>query len=246
MSQQLRALFPLILIAVLALAVTNACVHDPVIVIPNDTIPNDTLPVDTTHLHLCDPDSVYFDRQILPLFLSNCGMDGCHSAKSHKEGVILVSYSSIMSTGDIVPGKPNSSKSYRVLTENGDERMPPPPDAALSAAEIALIGKWITQGAQNLTCVDGPTCDTAAVSYVNFVLPLLQTNCIGCHGDHNPGGGILLNSHASVVAVATNGKLIGSINHESGFKVMPPSGTKLPDCDIQKVKAWVAAGAKNN
>ncbi|TAE49236.1 MAG: hypothetical protein EAZ89_14415 [Bacteroidetes bacterium] len=251
MSHQLRALFPLILIAVLALAVTNACVHDPVVVIPNDTIPtdtipNDTVPVDTANLRICDPDTVYFGRQVLPILVSRCGMDGCHSANSHKDGVILVSYSSVMSTGDIEPGKPSSSEIYKVLLETGNDRMPPPPDAALTADEIALIGKWITQGAQNLNCKDGPTCDTAAVSYTTFVLPLLQANCTGCHGDHNPGGGILLNSYEAVVVSANNGKLTGAINHEAGFKVMPPSGTKLPDCDILKVKAWVAAGAKNN
>ena len=38
-------------------------------------------------------------------------------------------------------------------------------------------------------------------------------------------------------------KLIGAIKHEPGFVAMPQSGGKLEDCDIEKMEAWIAAGA---
>ena len=50
----------------------------------------------------CDPDSVYFDNQVLPILVSNCAKPGCHDAASHQDGVVLSSYASLMSTVDDV------------------------------------------------------------------------------------------------------------------------------------------------
>ena len=38
----------------------------------------------------------------------------------------------------------------------------------------------------------------------------------------------------------------GSIKHDSGYKAMPQNATKLDDCRISKVEAWITAGALNN
>jgi hypothetical protein len=49
-----------------------------------------------------------------------------------------------------VPGKPHKSVAYQRITSQDPELQMPPPDSrlALSEYEIALIGKWIDQGAQ--------------------------------------------------------------------------------------------------
>src|SRR5512138_3493927 len=33
----------------------------------------------------CSADSVYFQQQVLPVFVSNCAMSGCHDNATHKE-----------------------------------------------------------------------------------------------------------------------------------------------------------------
>jgi Fe-S cluster biogenesis protein NfuA len=46
--------------------------------------------------------------------------------------------------------------------------------------------------------------------------------------------------------VVTNGKLWGSINFNGGFIGMPNNGSKLSDCDIAQIGAWINAGAPND
>src|SRR5687768_3675207 len=65
----------------------------------------------------CSPDSVYFNRDILPLLSSNCAASGCHDAGSAQDGVILTDYQKIMGTGKIKPGDPFDSDLFQVITE---------------------------------------------------------------------------------------------------------------------------------
>src|ERR1043165_3349153 len=71
--------------------------------------------------------SLCFERDILPIFLSNCAKSGCHDAASHEEGYILDSYNNIMNTGDddgIVPFDAYESEIYEAITEDDlDKRM---------------------------------------------------------------------------------------------------------------------------
>jgi hypothetical protein len=48
-----------------------------------------------------------------------------------------------------------------------------------------------------------------------------------------------------VQAVAQTGKLVNAVSH-NGLATPMPQGGKLPSCDIQKIKAWVDEGFKNN
>lgn len=103
----------------------------------------------------CHPDTVYFERDIMPLLNSSCAKSGCHDAASATDGIILDNYANVMAKGDIKPGNPDDSDLYEVITDNDPlDRMPPPPVPPLSAEQIAMVRKWIQQGAQNLTCDD--------------------------------------------------------------------------------------------
>jgi uncharacterized membrane protein len=231
---------------------TFACKRDPVYI--GDLDPD---PVDTTgnngggngnpNAHPCDPDSIYFNQQILPILTSNCAMPGCHDAQSHEEGIILDNYQNVRNTGKIKLSNPADSKIYKVLnlTDPGD-RMPPPPAAALPQAQRDLILKWIQQGALNLVC--DADCDTTNVTFAASVMPVIESRCKGCHSGASPQGGIALTNHAQVKATVSNGTLWGSITHAGGFTAMPyPAGSaKMPDCDIRKIKIWIDAGAPNN
>lgn len=236
----------------LLLGVT-ACKHEPFLDDDASPGPIDTTGnVDTTDTiptgNPCDPDSVYFEADILPIFRSNCAMSGCHDAASAQEGVVLNSFANILSTGDVKPFDPDNSEVYEVLTEDDpDKRMPPPPAAPLSQAQLEQIGKWIQQGAQNLSCDPNPSgCDTLNVSYAATLKPVIETHCKGCHSGANPSGGIDLSTYDGVKVVALDGRLYGAVSWAPSFKPMPQGGNKLPDCTVSKFKSWIDAGAPEN
>ena len=44
----------------------------------------------------CDSDSVYFENQILPIFIASCAVTGCHDAGTHADDITLLNYNDIM------------------------------------------------------------------------------------------------------------------------------------------------------
>lgn len=222
---------------------TNACKHEPF----NPAEPNPVDPNGPNSSNPCDPDSVYFSQQILPILTSNCAMPGCHDAASHEDGIVLDNYANVLSTGKIKINNPADSKIYKVLNDSDpNDRMPPAPMSALPLDQRQLILQWIQQGAQNLSC--SADCDTTNVKFSTHVQPLINLKCKGCHGANNPSGGISLTTYNQVKTSVANGQLWGSINHASGYKPMPyPIGNaKMPDCDLRKVKIWMDNGAPND
>jgi hypothetical protein len=93
----------------------------------------------------------------------------------------------------------------------------------------------------------GSDCDTTNVTYSSTIRGLVNNyGCLGCHVGNNPSGGINLETYDNVKTVIDNGRLYGAITHSSGFKPMPDGAAKMNSCDINKVKAWIDAGAPNN
>lgn len=184
----------------------------------------------------CSPDTVYFQNEVLPVIISNCAKSGCHDAATAKEEVILDNYQNIVTTGEVYPGRPDESKLYRQITGGGEDLMPPPPDQSLSAEQIALINKWILQGAKNKRC-DEINCDTVNVNYQSLK-PIVDYNCSGCHSGNNPGGGFDLTSAAGLQVAAQSGKLMPAITWQSQFP-MPKGGNKLADCQIKMFSKWI-------
>lgn len=90
------------------------------------------------------------------------------------------------------------------------------------------------------------TCGNLVFTYSGAVAPLMTASCTRCHNTTTPRAGIDLSTYDGVKAVAHNGKLLGSIKKETGYKPMPPGNTKLPDCQIRQIEKWVQAGSPNN
>lgn len=222
----------------------QSCKHDPFS--PDITDPGDTTVV--TPGNPCSADSVYFELQILPILRSNCALSGCHDEASRQEGVILTSYQRVMQTANVRPGNLSGSDLYEVITETRpDKIMPPPPRQGLSTEQIALIAKWINQGARNLTCdANAGACQTTNMSWSQHIRPVIQTYCLGCHSGAAPGAGLNFSTHAGVAATVSGGRLYGAINHQSGFVAMPLGGAKMPECNILQIESWIDAGAPNN
>jgi hypothetical protein len=90
------------------------------------------------------------------------------------------------------------------------------------------------------------TCGITVFTYSGAVAPLMSTYCTRCHGATSPRAGINLTTYDGVKTIALNGKLLGCIKKETGFKPMPPGATKIPDCQILQIEKWVGAGSLNN
>jgi hypothetical protein len=237
-KSMIRGLLPFTVFLLLAV---SSCKHHPILV-DNPTNPIDTTPVTPEDTTIC------FESQVLPIFQSNCAMTGCHDAITHEKGIILTSYNNIMNSDgeNIIPNNPAASEVYDVITENDiDKVMPPPPNALLSAEQIAIIRQWIIEGAQNTTgCNTG--CDTALFTFTGAVKPIITNNCQGCHSGNTPGGGFNLTTYSGVQTIAQNGKLLGTIKYMQGFSAMPKNGNMLSDCKITQIQKWIDAGALNN
>ncbi len=225
-----------------------SCRHE--LVLPFTDDPTDTVPpppVDTADYSgvPCDPDTVYFQNQVLPLLISQCAKSGCHDVQSHEEGVVLVDYQRVMNTGEVKPFDPSDSELYKVLFKTDpEERMPPAPNSPLTTEQKDLIKKWIEQGAQNNSCNESyGSCDTTNVTYTNFVGALMANRCTGCHGGANPSGGLKLTNYAETKASALSGKLYGTVARLPGYVAMPQGGAALSDCYVAKIKNWVDNGA---
>jgi len=122
--------------------------------------------------------------------------------------------------------------------------MPRAPVGLLSAAQISLFKKWVSQGSKNNSCTAG--CDSTKFAYTSIIDPMMKKYCVGCHtGGTAANKNVDLNTYSGVKAVALTGQLYKSVAHLSGAVAMPPSGTALSKCEITQIKKWVAAGALN-
>ncbi|MFL5774218.1 MAG: c-type cytochrome domain-containing protein [Flavisolibacter sp.] len=236
-----------LLIMGIAITVLISCKHE----IPGDPINGgdpgnsgggNTPPATGT----CNPDSVYFQQQVLPIFISNCSLSGCHDAASHQDGVVLTSYNSIITTGDVRAGNPNNSEVYKKITDHdNDDRMPPPPRNRLTQDQVDMIRKWIVQGAKNNSC-ENSGCDISNITYSGAIRTIISGKCQGCHSSTAAAGGYDYTTYSGVKARVDDGKLWGAVNHISGYSPMPKNGNMLSDCELKQIKKWIDAGAPNN
>ena len=245
-----------ILIAAMALtvAISQSCKHDPIleegplgggVIDPIDTTGGNGNP-DTVLFggNPCDPDSIYFENEILPFLVATCAQPGCHDAATAEDGVILNNYFNIVSTGDVDPFDPGNSEIYETITDPDlEDRMPPAGEDPLTNEQIQMIFDWIAQGAQNNSC---SSCDTTEVTFANTIYPLVEIKCQGCHSGSQPSSGLSLNDYGDISTIALNGAFLSSVLGTNGYTQMPYNSNALPACEIDLIEAWIADGAPNN
>ena len=94
---------------------------------------------------------VDYASRIKPLLAAKCY--ACHGALKQRSGLRLETRTLMLRGGDdgasIVPGKSADSPLLQRISADNEERMPPESEGpALTADEVALIRKWIDQGAK--------------------------------------------------------------------------------------------------
>lgn len=224
--RRIHSLVALLVVVSFFALFTHSCVHAP------GVIPISQIPVDT---------SICFERDILPVFQSNCTQSGCHDAGSHESGYVFDSYANIVKKG-IIPGNPMASKVYTCIAWlNGSQYMPAV-GPQLPAETIALVKRWITAGARDSGgCY--VNCDTTNYTFSGAVLPIMQKYCAGCH---NGSARSDYTTYETIKNGVLNGDILPAVRHDVGYPIMPENAAKLLDCQITQLEKWAAAGAPNN
>lgn len=101
-------------------------------------------------------------EKVAPIFATRCAK--CHTNDGlmgvPPEGYRLTSYESVMSAADrvrIVPGNPAASELIRRIRGQAQPQMPFDGPPFLDAEEVALIERWVAEGARNSVADVAPT-----------------------------------------------------------------------------------------
>jgi mono/diheme cytochrome c family protein len=207
---------------------------------------------------MTDMPEVCFTGQVLPVFLNNCAITGCHDG-SGEEAMALSSYSDISMY--VRPGNANASPIYRSITSKWGQQMPP--RQPLSIENRTLIRVWIEQGASETTCADtssGNNGNTnpadkyvARACFSRDILPVIISHCAtaGCHDAASHEEGYNLTSYNNVMRAVnagspTTSRLYRVITVAGGEEKMPPAGNpQLSAAEIDSIRKWISYGALN-
>jgi len=128
---------------------------------------------------------------------------------------------------------------------------------AVALPALAILGMAAT------SCTEKPTASLdddipTSGSYSVTVHRIFDRSCntSGCHGSVNPGAGLELTSWDKLIAGSRFGEVIIAfrpeeshlIDHLTGVATprMPLSRDPLPESQIETIRRWVAAGARND
>ena len=97
-------------------------------------------------------------------------------------------------------------------------------------------------------------CDTISVSYATDIVPIISARCStpGCHAGVNAAAGIPLETYVAVKEYldADKARFLASITWDgsvSNSRNMPDgASTKISECNINTIRAWINAGYPNN
>lgn len=89
-------------------------------------------------------------------------------------------------------------------------------------------------------------CNTENVTYSGVVLTIIEDNCYRCHDAANNNGNITIEGYEKLKEQVDSGALSGAIKREPGYSPMPKNEPALLECDIEKIEAWILAGAMND
>src|SRR5579871_3523673 len=127
---------------------------------------------------------VSFTHAIAPILLKRC--TGCHGERTNLGGYRAHTYQSLMQHGasgqaPVVPGKPEESRLFRLITAKSADARMPRSDDPLSPEQIALIRAWILEGAKfdgsdpaaALKNLLGPRAHPAAPAVYRMPVPVM-------------------------------------------------------------------------
>jgi WD40 repeat protein len=96
-------------------------------------------------------ETVAFSKDIAPTLVAKCL--ACHNSEKAKGGYRLHTFEALLKPGSskeppIVPGKPEDSLLYKLITAKDEDDRMPQKDEPLASEQIAMIKSWVEQGAK--------------------------------------------------------------------------------------------------
>ena len=100
------------------------------------------------------PKKVSFYNDIRPVFQGQC--HGCHQPAKAKGEYVMTTFEQLLKGGEseekaVVPGKPDESHLVTLITPIDGEAEMPQKGGALPADQIAMITRWVSEGATDDT-----------------------------------------------------------------------------------------------
>lgn len=128
---------------------------------------------------------------------------------------------------------------------------------AQPTAEVVAVAATVapaTEVPAAPAATEAPAAGTAAEPlFSKDIKPMLETSCVGCHGGLKTSKGLDLKSYASLMAGSQNGAVVIAGDPDNSKLVqmivagkMPKKGDKLTAEQLQLIKDWIKAGAKDN
>ncbi|MBZ0255158.1 hypothetical protein K8I31_03805, partial [bacterium] len=218
--------------------------------------------------------AIDFEQDVEPILMANCV--GCHAKMNPAAGLQFLSIETILKGSAhhkvVEPGKPDESLMLKMITGEAEPKMPPKPLLPLEKEDIAVIREWIASLGASGKVVEEPKPEPVAApdgneqenpapealddEFAQRIHPILQSNCLGCHGAEQPKAGLDLTSLTSIKKGSRKGKVIEPGKPEDsvlfkriaqldGAKPMPPKPmAPLSEDDIKAVRNWIAAMGK--
>jgi mono/diheme cytochrome c family protein len=215
---------------------------------------------------------VTFSKDIAPILANKCGR--CHIDDS-KGKVNMATFAKLMvgSETDGVIIQPGSGKGSRLIEviESGDM---PRGGSKISSEELALLTKWIDEGAVNDTGSEnavlrqlamraradmpkievGKATGSEKVQFGLHLAPVLLAQCTGCHGARQPAGGLSLLTFAALIRGGDSGPPVLPGKPEESLllkKIKGTAGDRMPRRKpalsnevIAQFETWIKEGAR--
>ncbi len=198
-----------------------------------------------------DDSPVSYYQQILPIFQAHC--QGCHQPAKANGKYVMSSFDALLQGGEsgekaIVASEPDESYLVEQITPEDGEALMPPDKPPLAAAEIALIRRWIEQGAQD------DTPENARRKYDMEHPPVYTRAPVVSSLDFAPDGSQLaIAGFHEVLLVKADGaertaRLVGMAERIESVR-FSPDGTRLAvagglPCRMGEIQVWDVAKHK--
>jgi hypothetical protein len=193
---------------------------------------------------------ICFEREILPIFQSSCGISGCHDPNAKEAGLNLSNYAGIIK--GINPGEPLNSKIYLSLKDIWSDEMMPP-NQPMPEQNRTRIRLWIEQGANYTTCPDSSGEGALRACFQRDILPVMISSCAisGCHDAITAEEDLVYTTYAGVMESVKpfnpgSSDLYDKITEtDLSDRMPPPPYEALTQSQIDSVFKWISYGALN-
>ncbi|MEX2304324.1 MAG: PSD1 and planctomycete cytochrome C domain-containing protein [Bryobacterales bacterium] len=192
---------------------------------------------------------------VLETLTASCA--ACHNGETAQGGLRLHSLAALAEGGSsgpaIHPGDPTRSPLVQRISSPEAALRMPPIGPTLRPDQIALIAKWVDDGAPGLPAP--PAIAAVAVSYERDVQPILERSCYACHSGAQPKSQLRLDRKAGMLQGGIGGpaivigdsaasRLVHRIEGHGGEQRMPLGGEPLSRNEVAVLRNWIDSGAE--